>query len=125
MQVFLPQALAVHLANGGQCFGQDRCLLVHQNGLCFNLLPGITEAFGAFKKLEQQPTALTVFQAISQQQWRRQTLSSEQTHALELTLKMSRGLAAHQQLGQHRTTAPYSGAHITLPWQYPQQTEQL
>ena len=35
-----------------------------------NLLPGITQAFGTIQKLEQQPAALTVLQAISQQQRR-------------------------------------------------------
>jgi len=38
---------------------------------------------------------------------------------------MPRRFTANQQFGQHRPAAPDAGAHITLPWQHPQQAQQL
>ncbi|MNL24392.1 hypothetical protein D3C87_1458230 [compost metagenome] len=91
----------------------------------FNLLPRIAEAFSAFQKLEQQPATLAVLEAIGQQQRCGQALSSEQAHAVQLTLKMPRSLAAHQQFCQHRPATPDTRTDVTLPRQHPQQAEQL
>ena len=125
MQVFLPQPLAMHLADRAQRFGQHGCLLIGQHRQVFDLFPGIPQAFGALKEIEQQPAALAFLQAIGQQQWRGQALIGEQAHAVQLTLKMPRGFAADQQFGQHRTAAPDTGTDITLPRQNPQQAQQL
>jgi hypothetical protein len=52
-------------------------------------------------------------------------LFGQQLHTRALTLKMPRRLLPHQQFGKYGTPAPDPGAHITLPRQNPQQTEQL
>ncbi|MNE63382.1 hypothetical protein D3C80_1587280 [compost metagenome] len=100
-------------------------MLIGQHRQVFHLLPGITEALGTFKELKQQPATLAVFQAVSQQQRRGQALGGEQSHTVQLALEMSRRLAAHQQLGQHRSAAPYTRTDITLSGQNPQQGQQL
>ncbi|MNL27410.1 hypothetical protein D3C87_1490010 [compost metagenome] len=123
MQVFLPQAFAVQLTNRAQCIGQDRRLLIRQQGQLLDLLPGLPQALGAFKVIKQQPAALAFFQAVGQQLRRGQALGGEQTHAIQFTLKMPCSLATNQQFGQYRPTAPDSGADITLPGQDPQQAQ--
>ena len=87
--------------------------------------PGVGQALGPFQKLEQQPATLTVLQAVGEQQRGSEALLGEQAHALEFALEMSRGVATHQQLGQHRPATPDGRAHITLAGQHPQQAQQL
>ncbi|MNS77894.1 hypothetical protein D3C72_1114860 [compost metagenome] len=125
VQVFLPQAFAVHLADRAQGFRQHRRLLIGQHRQVIDLLPGITEAGGVFQKLEQQPTALAVLEPISQQQRCGQALRRQQAHAIQLPLKMPRRFGADQQFGQHRTTTPDTGPDISLSGQHAQQTQQL
>jgi len=125
VQVFLPQALGMHAGDRVQRFGEHSGLLIGQRRQAFDRLPGIGQAFGAVDKLKQQPAALAFLQTVGQQQRRGQALFGQQAHAVELTLKMPRRLAAHQQLGQHRATAPDTGAHIALARQHAQQAEQL
>ncbi|MNL00653.1 hypothetical protein D3C87_1210920 [compost metagenome] len=125
VQVFLPQALAMHLTDRTQRLGQHRALPIGQYGLLFNLLPGVAQAFGMLKEIKQQPATLAILQTISQQLRRGQPLSREQAHAVQLTLKMPCGLAANEQFGQHRPATPDAGTDITLPRQHPQQAQQL
>ena len=125
VQIFLPQALEMHLANGCQRLAQYRHLLVRQYRQRRHRSPGIAQAVGTFKKLEQQPAALAFLQAIGQQLRGGQPLLCQQAHTIQLTLKVTRRLAAHHQFGQYGTPAPYPGADITLPRQYSQQGQQL
>ncbi|MNG01181.1 hypothetical protein D3C84_841480 [compost metagenome] len=125
MQVFLPQPFAVHLADRAQRLGQHRPLPIREHRQVLDLFPGIPQALGTFKEIEQQPAALAVLQAVGQQLRRGQTLSGEQAHTVQLTLEMPGRLGADQQLGQHRTATPDTGADITLARQHPQQAQQL
>ena len=52
VQVFLPQALGVHLRNRAQRFGEHRGLLIGQRRQVFDSLPGIGQAFGALDEFE-------------------------------------------------------------------------
>ncbi|MNO55777.1 hypothetical protein D3C76_462750 [compost metagenome] len=125
VQVFLPQALAMHLSDRAQRLGQHRPLPIGQYGLLLHLLPGVAQAFGMLKEIKQQPATLAVLQAIGQQLRRGQPLGREQAHAIEFTLKMPCSLVADQQFGQHRPATPDAGTDITLPRQHPQQAQQL
>ena len=115
----------MHLGNRAQRFGEHGGLFVRQWRQVFDGEPSVGQALGPLDKFKQQPTALAVLQAIGQQQRCGQALLSQQAYTCKLTLKMPRRLAAHQQLGQHRATPPHGGAHIALPWQHPQQAQQL
>ncbi|MNZ41717.1 hypothetical protein D3C78_592730 [compost metagenome] len=125
VQIFLPEALGVHLRHCGQGFAQHQVLFVGQHRQVRHLVPGIGQAFGAVEELEQQPATLTFLEPVGKQLWRCQALFGQQLHTLQLTLKMARSIAAYQQLGQHRRTSPYTGTDIALARQYAQQAEQL
>ena len=124
MQVSLPQTASMQLTDHPQSAGQQR--LARGIQLIANALfgPGGGQALGAVEVVEQQPTA-AILLAVSQQLRGVQALLSKQTRALHFTLKMPRSLAAHQQLGQHRTTTPSRPTDITLTGQHPQQAVQL
>ena len=125
VQVFLPKALGMHLRHRSQCLAQHLLLLVCQQRQVLHFGPGVGQAEGTLKKLEQQPAALALAQAICQKPRRGQPLPGKQAHALQLTLKVPRSAVAHQQLGQYGLATPDPGTDIALPRQHPQQREQL
>ena len=125
VQVFLPEPLEVHLPDRAQRLCQYVLLLICQDRQTLHRFPGHIQALGVFQKLEQQPAALAFLQTVGQQQGRGQPLLGQQTHAIELALKIARSFRAHHQLGQHRTPAPDTGADIALARQHAQQCQQL
>ena len=89
----------MHLANRRQGLPQHRLLFIRQHRQILHRLPGFIEALRAIQKLEQQPAALAVQQAIGQQLRGGQTLLGQQLHTGQLTPELTCGFAADHQLG--------------------------
>ncbi len=66
VQVFLPKALGVHVRHSRERFAQYQVLLVRQHWQVFHCGPGIGQALGTVKELEQQPAALAFLEAVGQ-----------------------------------------------------------
>ncbi|CRQ76465.1 hypothetical protein PAERUG_E16_London_17_VIM_2_04_14_02402 [Pseudomonas aeruginosa] len=124
VQVVLPEALCMQLANGCQGFAEHRLLGIAQRRLGLHRTPGVTEALRRVEVVEQQPAALALLQPVGQQRRGGQPLGREQTRPFQFALEMPCGLAAHQQLGQHLAPTPFAGTDVALPGQHPQQTVQ-
>ncbi len=102
VQVFLPKALSVHVRDSRERFAQHQVLFVGQHRQAFHRRPGIGQALSAVEEFEEQPAALAFLEAVGQQLRCGQAMFGQQFHTLQFALEMPGGVAAHQQLGQHR-----------------------